>query len=249
MENAPEPAVEKPVSKKGKGLRKVVREIPDTETVRGNRFELYALKGDSNERPLAKAEDGSFSVDGKGRFVREERRISRKNLLLRTAGCCRKVWNLGLKHLLRRLEEKVRIGGYVELCSLLVEWKKTHPYLAEVPSQALQQVLKELSAAFSSFLKKEKGKPRFKKRGDDITIRFPDVTQFSVDAKGFLTLPKFGRLRLRGFRPLEGRIVSCSITFAASGRVYASLPTRTESARTRPSAPVGTETGFDFGVS
>ena len=207
------------------------------------------MKGDSNERPLAKAGDGSFAKDAGGRFVREERRISRKNLLLRTAGCCRKVWNLGLAHLLRRLEEKARVGGYVELCLLLTEWKEEFPYLAEVPVHALQQTLKELGNAFSAFLKKEKGKPRFKKRGDDVTIRFPDVTQFSVDAEGFLTLPKFGRLRLRGFRPLEGTILSCSITFAASGRIYASLPTRTTKARSRPSAPTGTVVGFDLGVS
>ena len=241
--------MENPAPKKGKGLRKVEREIPDTETVRGNRFELYALKGDSNERPLARAEDGSFIVDEKGVFVREKGRISRKGLLYRTAGCCRKVWNLGLVHLLLGLEEKARVCGYAGLCSLLVEWKRVHPYLAEVPSQALQQTLKELSSAFSAFLRKEKGKPRFKRRGDDVTIRFPDVSQFSVDARGFLTLPKLGRLRLRGFRPLEGKIISCSITLSASGRVHASLPTRTETARTRPSAPAGTAAGFDFGVS
>ena len=128
MEKATGQAVKKtPAPKKGKGLRKVDRKIPDEETVRGNRFELYALKGDSNERPLARAEDGSFIVDEKGVFVREKGRISRRCLLFRTAGCSRKVWNLGLAHLLLGLEEKAIVSGYAGLCSLLVEWKKAHP--------------------------------------------------------------------------------------------------------------------------
>src|SRR5256714_6854148 len=53
------------------------------------------------------------------------------------AGSCRFVYNKKEKRLV-----------YAGLCGLLPNWKKEHPFLSEVPAQALQQALKNLERAY-----------------------------------------------------------------------------------------------------
>lgn len=87
-----------------------------------------------------------------------------ENMLRRTLGCCRKVYNMALDArstawTLHR--EKV---SYSDTSRMLTAWKKTeeYSYLSEVSSVPLQQSLRHLQAAFKNFFNKTGSYPRFK---------------------------------------------------------------------------------------
>src|SRR4029077_6279623 len=65
------------------------------------------------------------------------------------AGSCRFVYNKALAINTQRYEKKEKRLGYAELCALLPSWKREHPFLSEVPAQALQQSLKNLEPTSS----------------------------------------------------------------------------------------------------
>ena len=59
-------------------------------------------------------------------------------LLRQFAGSCRFVYNKGLALNLERYRKKEKRLGYAGLCALLPAWKIEHPFLSDVPAQALQ---------------------------------------------------------------------------------------------------------------
>jgi putative transposase len=64
--------------------------------------------------------------------------------LRRFAGSCRFVYNQALALNQQRYEAKEKRLGYADLCALLPQWKLAHPWLADTPSQTLQQSVKDL---------------------------------------------------------------------------------------------------------
>ena len=228
----------------------------DADTVRGNRFACKPMNGPSETRALLRDADGAFLPEGQG-WSREEGFLSKAELLARTAGCCRHVWNLGKRAIddaleARKADPSAKTPSAIDLVNRLPAWKGEFPFLLEPPSQALQQVLRDLRKAYDEFFAGQKGRPRFKQRGDDVAIRFPSPDQFEYDPKaGLVDLPKFGKVGLRNARPLDGEILSCSLTISASGRIHASLPTRTKTPRTRKALPAAkaSQCGIDLGVA
>jgi putative transposase len=93
----------------------------------------------------------------------------------RFAGSCRFVSNraLALQKALREQGEKKL--SYAEMCKALTEWK-TQPetsWLEQIHSQVLQQSIKDLESAYKNFFEKRADFPRFKKRGQRDSFRFP----------------------------------------------------------------------------
>jgi putative transposase len=68
-------------------------------------------------------------------------------LMKQISGCCRFVWNKALAFQKERLDDGERTLSYNKLAVLLPSWKKEHLFLNDAPSQALQQVLKNLDRA------------------------------------------------------------------------------------------------------
>ncbi len=108
------------------------------------------------------------------------------------AGSCRFVYNKALALNTARYNKKEKRLGYAGLCALLPNWKKEHPFLSEVPAQALQQALKNLERDYG-----EVGMPRMRA-----------VSQCGFDQCG--KYPRGGT-----------RLASLSATFACSKCVVA----------------------------
>ena len=70
-------------------------------------------------------------------------------LLAQTAGCCRWVWNRALNLQKQLLDNGLNILTYAELCKEIAKWKQEPEFffLNNVPSQPLQQTLKNLDRA------------------------------------------------------------------------------------------------------
>lgn len=141
-------------------------------------------------------------------------------LFAKTAGCCRLVWNkvLGInKDLLNYKPELFK--NYNQTAKFLPTWKSSvdFSFLREVPSQALQQKLKDLQRAFDNFFRKvqdDTGFPNFKKKGVNDSFRIPNACP--VDGNR-IKLPKAGWVRFFKSREVEGEIKNVTVTRQLTG--------------------------------
>ena len=163
----------------------------------------------------------------------------------RFAGSCRFVFNKALALQQERFGQGEKKLGYAELCKQLTQWKSedSTAWLAETPSQPLQQTLKDLERAYTNFFAKRADFPRFKKKGLSDSFRYPQG--FKLDqANSRLFLPKLGWLRYRNSRDALGVIKNITVS-QSSGKWYAAIQTERE-----VDVPVhqGTAVGLDMGI-
>lgn len=85
--------------------------------------------------------------------------------------------------------------------SKLPKAKKDFPNLKKVPSQVLQQTIKQLHRAWEFFRSKGYGFPRFKKKGQLKSILFPQFKSSPISS-GMVKLPKVGEVRINLHRPI-----------------------------------------------
>ena len=149
---------------------------------------------------------------------------SQQELLQKTFGCCRWVYN---KVLSMRQEEYATGGktkGINSYITLIPQWKKSEaPWLSEADSMALQQSLRDLDKAYKNFFRNpgKVGFPRFKsKHASRKSYRTNSITV--IDDK-HIKLPKLGLVKARISRPTEGRILSATVKQVASGKYYVTV--------------------------
>ena len=110
----------------------------------------------------------------------------------RFAQACRFVFNKALTLQKERGDKK---PGYAGLCKELTGWRNSAqtPWLSAAPIHPLQQTLKDLERASSNFFARRADFPRFKKKGQSDSFRYPDPKQFKIDAgNGRVFLPRLG---------------------------------------------------------
>ena len=167
--------------------------------------------------------------------------------LRRFAGSCRFVFNKGLELQQRRYAQGEKKLGYAGLCRVLTEWK-TQPdrrWLAETPSQALQQALKDLDRAYANFFATRAAFPRMKKKGRGDHFRYPQGVRLD-QANSRLFLPKLGWLRYRNSREVLGTVKNVTVS-QTCGRWCVSIQTEREVPHPVPQAT--TAVGIDLGIA
>ena len=140
--------------------------------------------------------------------------------LRRFSGMARWVWNQALAEQKARHERGEKYANAIEMAHWLTVWRNASEtrWLSEGPVHTQQQVLRRLDEAYQRFFARVKagqtpGFPRFKRRGEEPGLRFPDPKQFALDAEhSRIKLPKLGWARLRLSRPVEGALKNASIT-------------------------------------
>jgi putative transposase len=167
-------------------------------------------------------------------------------LMRQFAGSCRFVWNKALALQKERLDAGERILSYNKLALLLPAWKQEHPFLADAPSQTLQQVLMNLDRAIKdAFDKKQPEKlfPSFKKKGiARDSFRYPQG--FKVNGKGIF-LPKVGWISFRKSREIEG--ATRNVTVSRKGSHWF-VSIQTEQDVSEPVHPSASLVGMDRGI-
>jgi len=120
-----------------------------------------------------------------------------------------------------RFEAGEKKLNYAGLCKLLTQWRSNEEtsWLKDAPTHPLQQALKDLERAYTHFFAKRAAFPRFKKRGQHDSFRYPDPKQIRLDPlNSRLFLPKLGWLRYRNSRTVLGRLsASPSVCPMANG--------------------------------
>ena len=147
--------------------------------------------------------------------------------LSRTFGCVRKVYNLALDARTTAWYGEQRRVTYNETSSMLTAWKRTDElaFLSEVSSVPLQQSLRHLQGAFTSFFEKRAAYPRFKsrKRGRQSAEYTRSAFRYR---DGVLTLAKMTEpLDIRWSRPLPAGAEPTTVTVSRdpAGRWHVSL--------------------------
>ncbi|MFB2982176.1 helix-turn-helix domain-containing protein [Microseira sp. BLCC-F43] len=87
-----------------------------------------------------------------------------KVLLAKAFGCCRWFYNYALDLTSGTYKKTGKGLSRNEIIKLLPSLKQDYEWLAETPSQCLQQVALDLSSAFLNFFEKRAKYPSFKKK-------------------------------------------------------------------------------------
>jgi putative transposase len=109
--------------------------------------------------------------------------------------------------------------GFKTPSFLLPSLKKEYEWLAEAPSQVLQQAALNLSSAFLNFFEGQAKYPNFKKKQNRQSIRFPQGCKLKDD---ILKLPKIGDIHCKVSRRPEGTLKSVTVVANPSGEYFAS---------------------------
>ncbi|AQR66745.1 cytosine methyltransferase [Aquaspirillum sp. LM1] len=166
----------------------------------------------------------------------------------RFAGSCRFVFNKALALQKERYEQGKKKLGYAGLCKLLTEWRHSTEtaWLADAPVHPLQQTLKDLERAYTNFFAKRADFPRFKKKGQHNSFRYPDPKQIKLDqANNRLFLPKLGWLRYRNSREVLGAVKNITVS-QSCGKWFVSIQTERE---IEQPIPQGGAVGIDMGIA
>ncbi|PHV62842.1 IS200/IS605 family element RNA-guided endonuclease TnpB [Cyanobacterium aponinum] len=142
-----------------------------------------------------------------------------KVLLAKTFGCCRWFYNFALNLTNETYKATGKGLSRNEIINKLPQLKKEKEWLSEVPSQALQQVALDLSSAFLNFFEKRAKFPKFKKKGNKQSVRFPQGIKLDGD---YLTLPKLKKVYCKVSRLPEGKLKSATVSMTSSGKYFAS---------------------------
>ncbi|VWC65709.1 DNA-cytosine methyltransferase [Burkholderia lata] len=167
----------------------------------------------------------------------------------RFAGSCRFVYNKALALQKENYEAGGKFIGYVAMAKHLTEWRNggETPWLKDAPVHPLQHALKDMERAYKNFFAKRAAFPKFKKRGQRDSFRYPDPKQFKLDQpNGRIFLPKLGWMRLRLSRPVLGELRNVTVSFDAS-KWCVSIQTEREVEQPVPHAT--SVIGIDVGIA
>lgn len=141
-----------------------------------------------------------------------------------------------------RLDRGERVLRYGQISAELPKWKQELPFLAEVHSQPLQQSLMDLDRALQDAFCKTKGFPKFKKKFQHDSFRYPQGTKLDGDK---IYLPKIGWFEFRKSREIEGTIKNVTVSKTIN-KWYVSVQVEFEVPE--PVHPSNTQVGIDMGV-
>lgn len=147
-----------------------------------------------------------------------------KEIIAKTFGCCRFVYN---KYLAEKIElykiEKKSIT-YVKCAKEMSKLKDELKWLTEVDSTALQSSLKNLDNAYKKFFKEHAGYPKFKSKKDNKrSYESKCVNENIKYLNNRIKLPKLGLVKTKNKLKPQGRIVNATVSQESSGKYYVSL--------------------------
>jgi putative transposase len=135
---------------------------------------------------------------------------------------CRAVWNLALEQRRFACRQRGRTLRTAEQCRHLTDARADVPWLADLPAQSAQQVLRRIDRAYENWWNPEHPAqaPTFRKRSEGLSIPFPgQAVQVRQCSRRWaeVRLPRLGWVRFRLSRPLGGMVRNATITRDALG--------------------------------
>lgn len=166
----------------------------------------------------------------------------------RFSGSCRFVFNKALALQKENHAAGGKFIGYVAMAKQLTTWRSNAEtaWLQAAPVHPLQHALKDLEKAYKNFFLKRADFPRFKKKGQSDSFRYPDPKQIKLDqANSRIFLPKLGWLRYRNSREAQGELRNVTVSLSG-GKWFVSIQTRRD---VETPVPHGGAIGIDMGIA
>lgn len=185
-----------------------------------------------------------------------------RELLEKTFGCCRYVYNRGLAEAKQEYEHYVthrealagiqppRSTGY-DFCAKLPSYKNDPDslWLNDVNAVSLQQAMLHLGSAYSRFFRERKGYPRFKKKHEKQSFTLMKTAFRFKDDELYIAKSK-DPLKVVYSRELPSEPSQITISKTPSGKYYASFLCEYTPKKTTGAGIVGIDLGIkDFLVS
>lgn len=174
-----------------------------------------------------------------------------EQLILRTFGCARYVYNYYLNQRIQAYKTTGKSPTRFEQDKDLTSLKKQHEtsWLKEVDKCALQNSLKHLDIAYKNFLRGVRcgiptGFPKFKSKKDR-NQSYQTNSSIKV-SENSVRLPKLGKVKCRISKEVKGRILSATVSRIPSGKYFVSLCCTDVEIDPLPSA--GAVVGLDMGL-
>ena len=157
---------------------------------------------------------------------------------------CRAIYNTALEERVTSYEKSKKSPSKYDQYNQLPQLKKEFPWVADVHSDVLQEVLDRLEKSYKNFFRGE-GHPKFSRKGVYKSFTF----KRSVRQEGNkLLLPKIGKIKYFNSRQIEGNIKTATIVKEDNGWficVVAEYETIHETIKIDNQNPIG----IDCGVS
>jgi putative transposase len=145
------------------------------------------------------------------------------------------------------LSPDLKFPGEIQQLNNLPRAKKEFPKLSEVPSQVLQQTIKQLHIGWKYFQERGFGFPRFKKYGQFKSLLFPQFKENPV-SNLHIKLPKIGAIPINLHRPIPSGFMVKQIRILRIADIwYASISLQCDVSIPDP-APHGHPIGVDIGL-
>ena len=150
-----------------------------------------------------------------------------KELIRKTFGCCRFVYNQTLAYKKELYEKEKKSVSKIDCnnyCNR--ELKKTYEWLKEVDKFALTNAIYNMDSAYQKFFKEHAGYPKFKskrnhKKSYTTTINGKNI-EVSFEKKK-IKLPKLKWIKAKLSREFAGKIKSATVSQTPSGKYFVSI--------------------------
>ena len=169
-----------------------------------------------------------------------------QNLIDRTFGCCRLIYNKGLAMRDDAYSNGERVG-YNQTSAMLTDLKKQTDFvfLKDVDSVALQQSLRDLDRGFKNFFEKRARHPRFKSKHNNHQSYRTINNGNNIRIVGkYIKLPKLGYVKIKQSMGV-GHINNVTVERTPTGKYFVVLNVDFEP-EFRPNA--GSKIGIDVGI-
>ena len=170
-----------------------------------------------------------------------------KELLAKSFGCCRFVYNHFLNKRIETYQTEQKTLTYNQCSSELTKLKSELEWLKEPDKCSLQNALKDVDRAYKNFFKNNAGFPKYKsKKTHRFSYRTNAINGNIAYLEKHIKLPKLGMVKTRTKLIPQGRILNATISQEPSGKYYVSLCcTDVEIPKLEKT---GKEIGIDLGI-
>lgn len=175
-----------------------------------------------------------------------------ENLIQRTFGCCRFVFNHFLAERMEQYKQTGKSPTRFQQDKSLTALKKELEWLREVDATALQAALQSLDAAYQNFFRRVKqgqkpGYPRFKSKRDHRRSYKSKRVGENIKVLGkAVQIPKLGLVKCRVSKEVKGRILSATVSQNPSGKYFVALCCT--DVKIEPLPSTGAVAGLDMGL-
>lgn len=152
-----------------------------------------------------------------------------QELIQKTFGCCRYVYNYFLDKRITEYKENKKTLSFYDTSKMLTQLKKEKEWLREVDAHSLQFSLKILDEMYQRFFKNYNGFPKFKKKKNYNSYSTKNNSsslrnKLSIEFENkHIKLPKLGFVKVRDKQIPQGRILNATISQEPNGHYYCSL--------------------------